>query len=127
MTGTIIVLIILRIQIYLHPYKDEQNNKIEIQGTLAGMFTLFCGIIFIEKEDTIKHFNIFMAILMFMFNLSFIMSWTYLFIVSWNIKNVTFNKILSLFGMLLCKKTNLTISLNIDSDKKSELYYFVFY
>ena len=127
MTGTIIVLIILRIQIYLQPYKDEQNNKIEIQGTLAGMFTLFCGIIFIEKEDTIKHFNIFMAILMFMFNLSFIMSWTYLFIVSWNIKNVTFNKMLSLFGMLLCKKTNLTISLNIDSDKKSELYYFVFY
>ena len=95
MVGTIIVFIILRVQVNLQPYKDEQNNRIEILATLAGMVTLFCGILFVHNDDTVQNFNIVVGILLFMFNVSFILNWLYRFIISWNIKNKVFNKILS--------------------------------
>ena len=120
MIGTVIVLIILRIQIRLQPYKDEQNNGIEILSTLAGMITLFCGILFTDKDEEVEFFNIIVAILMFMFNTIFILHWTYLFMVSWNIKNQTFNKILSLYGMLLCRKADFTLIFMEKSNKNSK-------
>ena len=119
MIGTIIVFIILRIQVNLQPYKDEQNNRIEILATLAGMITLSWGILFVQKDDKVENFNIVVAILVFMFNISFILNWVYLFIVSWNIKNQTFNKILNIFGKIICQKTS-SNNVKLDLSKESQ-------
>ena len=119
MVGTIIVFIILRVQVNLQPYKDEQNNRIEILATMAGMVTLSCGILFVQKDETVQNFNIVVAIIMFLFNVSFILNWVYLFIVSWNIKNQTFNKILSIFGKMICQRANLK-SINVDLNEESQ-------
>ena len=103
----------------LNPYKYEHNNRIEILGTLAGMITLFSGIIFVEDE-TVELFTVYVAILIFMFNASFLLNWIYLFMLSWNIKNQTFNKITNLYGTLICRKINLTNNINPNSNTKSK-------
>ena len=121
MIATIIILIILRIQIRLHPYKDEKNNKIEILGTIAGMITLFWSILFIESDENIEFFKIFIAVIMFITNILFILHWTYLLIISWNIKNQTFKKFLNAYGILICRKADFTNSLNLKSKSKGKL------
>ena len=103
----------------LHPYKYEHNNKIEILGSLAGLITLFSGIIFVEDE-TVELFPVYVTILIFMFNASFLLNWIYLFMISWNIKNQTFNKIINLYGMLICRKINLKNSVKKNPDIKSK-------
>lgn len=41
MVSLTILIIVIRLQIYLEPYKLEQNNKIEIHGIIAGTLTLY--------------------------------------------------------------------------------------
>ena len=120
MLGTIIIFIILRIQIGIQPYKDAQNNRIEILSTIASMITLFWGILFIEADEDIEFFKIIISILMFMFNILFILHWTFLFMVSWNIKNQTFNKFLSVYGMLICRKSDFSVNCNPQMNKKGK-------
>ena len=44
LTALIILLALFRVQLYLKPYKLEENNKAEMLAILAGILTLFSGI-----------------------------------------------------------------------------------
>ena len=81
-----------------------------------------------EKDKTVENFNIMVAVLMFMFNASFILNWTHLFMVSWNIKSQAFNRLLNLYGILICKKTTKPNQLKLNpviKSKKTCLIYLV--
>ena len=123
--GSTIVYIILRIQISLQPYKDEHYNRIEILGTLAGLGTLSCGLLFVHNDDTVENFNLLIVILMLFLNLSFIINWTFLFLLSWNIRNQTFNKFMGIYGMLICQKSNVMLSYILTLRNKGELNSFL--
>jgi uncharacterized membrane protein len=66
----------IRLQIYLKPYKDEENNKIEILALTAGLTTLLSSIIFIS-EDSVSFINFGILIMIIIVNMKFILEWTY--------------------------------------------------
>ena len=47
----VVMIAILRIQMHLNPYTLNYNNDIEMKAIMAGILTLYCGIIFEEQSD----------------------------------------------------------------------------
>ena len=40
-SAVLILIILIRVQMRLHPYKNEMNNKLEIDAMVTGSATLF--------------------------------------------------------------------------------------
>lgn len=57
--GSIILIVILRIQLKLKPYKADLNNHLELQEIITGAFTIFSTLIFEESEAAVVNFIIF--------------------------------------------------------------------
>ena len=101
------MIILLRIQIHLKPYKLEQNNQIEILATIVGSITLFTSILFTEEIETIAWFNIIAVIILFSSNAYFLLQWSYLVLRSLKFKNKVLNKIVSLIAFVLMKNQDI--------------------
>ena len=56
--AVIILVVTIRLQIYLKPFKVEKNNKIELMAVSVGCITLFSGVIFTQNDDHLPMFNI---------------------------------------------------------------------
>ena len=50
LSATTIMLIILRVQHDLEPYKDDTNNKLEFNEIITGAFTIYATLIFQNDE-----------------------------------------------------------------------------
>ena len=101
------MIILLRIQIHLKPYKLEQNNQIEILATIVGSITLFTSILFTEEIETIAWFNIIAVIILFSSNVYFLLQWSYLVLRSLKFKNKVLSKIVSLIAFVLMKNQDI--------------------
>jgi hypothetical protein len=66
----------IRLQIYLKPYKDEENNKIEVLALTAGLVTLLSSLIFISKES-VGYINLIVLIVLIAINAKFLLEWAY--------------------------------------------------
>jgi hypothetical protein len=66
----------IRLQLYLKPYKEEGNNKIEILALTAGLVTLLSSIVFIS-EKSVGFIDICLLIFIILINLKFILEWLY--------------------------------------------------
>lgn len=91
----------------LKPYKLAENNQIEFLGLVAGTLTMYCGLIFIQ-EDSIYGFYQFAGILVFLFNLYFILHWTYMILCSIEWKNNNYQRFLKIYALIICRKHYLT-------------------
>ena len=53
----IVLIITIRIQTYLKPYKDQENDEIELLAVHAGCFTVFSALIFSYDEFSLGWFD----------------------------------------------------------------------
>lgn len=84
----LVLVIVVRIQIYLKPYIHEENNELEIWSLLAGIATMYCGILFNkDSEDSLLGLKIFAILVLTLINLSFLIRWIFHFLLSFNFKN----------------------------------------
>ena len=91
MIATIILLITFRIQVFLNPYKNKEYNSIEILALLAGTITISCGLIFTtDDEDQTSFWNAIILMFVIIFNIVFVLRWTYQFIKSMSEKYKVF-------------------------------------
>ena len=51
LSATTIMLIILRVQHDLEPYKDDTNNKLEFNEIITGAFTIYATLIFQNDDE----------------------------------------------------------------------------
>ena len=91
MIATIILLITFRIQVFLNPYEKKEYNSIEILALLAGTITISCGLIFTtDNEDQTSFWNAIILMFVIIFNIVFVLRWTYQFIKSMSEKYKVF-------------------------------------
>lgn len=99
----LLLMMIIRIQIRLKPYKLESNNRIELRGVVAGTIIIYCGILFeVSADENYIIFETLALSLLLYFNISFIMDWIYNMLVSVKSENKHIKTIVHLFEMMLC-------------------------
>jgi len=101
MVAIIILVILFRIQQYLHPYKMEENNQIEMLAVITGLVTLFGAIIFIDtdSETDVEFLKLFSLIVIILVNSYFILRWLHLLLYAFRYKHgalLTARKILGI-------------------------------
>ena len=50
-SAVMILIVLLRVQIRLQPYKQEVNNKLEMEAMITGTATLFWGVLFVSDTQ----------------------------------------------------------------------------
>mmetsp|Transcript_5911 Transcript_5911/g.5066 ORF Transcript_5911/g.5066 Transcript_5911/m.5066 type:complete len:301 (+) Transcript_5911:107-1009(+) len=106
--GAIISLIILlRVQERLQPYKKEENNRIEMLAILSGIVTLYCALVFVVEEESISIiYNLSLAIL-FIINMYFILNWLHLLLMSLNYEHRYFKILIKYYSIMICKRSKI--------------------
>ena len=100
--SVLLLMIIIRIQLRLDPHKISQNSSIEMKAIIAGMMTIYCGLLFSQEgEDRINDFNTMALIILIIINAMFLIEWFYLFLLSFNVKNDKFIFILHIYGSII--------------------------
>ena len=98
------LVIILKVQERLKPYKNEENNRIEMIAIIAAFITFYWAIIFVSQDSSPPGFNEFAVFLMFFINVYFIVHWTFLLLCSIGWNNEKYQLFLSIYSLLICKK-----------------------
>ena len=75
--GVIIMTAIMRLQQYLNPYKNEENNYIEIIAIEAAIVTIVAALIFLQ-ENSIEILNVCILTFVITINARFLVGWIYL-------------------------------------------------
>lgn len=75
--GAGILFISGRAQMYLKPYKRNDNNRVEFLAIMAGTVTILTGLVFIEPKS-IQALNRLTLSIVVMINAYFIINWVYL-------------------------------------------------
>ena len=70
-----------RVQMFIQPYRDTENNKIELYAIIASLVTLMSSLIF-SQNDSIGYLDVLIVIVVFLLNVIFILEWTYKMLVS---------------------------------------------
>ena len=94
MVAIIILLATFRIQLHLHPYRNENYNNIEILALLTGSLTILSGLIFTSDEEQNTILNAIVLVIVIIFNITFILKWLYLLILCLSEKYKIFQYIL---------------------------------
>ena len=94
MVAIIILLATFRIQLHLHPYRNENYNNIEILALLTGSLTILSGLIFTSDEEQNTILNAIVLVVVIIFNITFILKWLYLLILCLSEKYKIFQYIL---------------------------------
>ena len=72
-----VLIVSSRLEFYLKPYKREENTKVEILAIMAGVVTMNSGLVY-SQDETISFLNLIVLIFVIVFNLFFVIEWTYL-------------------------------------------------
>ena len=94
----LVLIVMLRIQIRLAPYKFEINNFLEQEMIITGSITLFWGLIFINESSSVALFSTFALLVMLISNIYFVVLWLFYFLVSLNLKHRYFKKIIEIYS-----------------------------
>ena len=112
----LVLIIILRIQLKLKPYKVEENNNLEQNMITAGAMTLFCGVIFTNKlflfsivvnyftNNSNNMFTMFALIIMLISNIYFLVLWLFYFLLSLHLKNKYMKSLIEIYSVVIFKK-----------------------
>ena len=101
----VVLVVIFRIQIKIHPYKNNRNNEIEILAILVGSLTLFSGTIFISDNTNQDVLNSLIMIVVIAFNVYFFLHWVLLLLISVNLKAKIFQTIVSMLCTILMQES----------------------
>ena len=113
--------VIFRLQLKLEPYKNNDNNSIELWATIAGALTLYSSLLFIDDEESLSGVNTIVLVLILVINITFILKWIYLSLRTKNIKNSTFRKFMNMYATFVCYKNKVSIDLEkVDKTKQAE-------
>ena len=74
---TLLLFLFYRLQIRMEPYKNLINNQLERIEIIAGIFTLYGGIVFVQDQTRINFIEIIVFILIMGINIYFILFWIY--------------------------------------------------
>ena len=136
LSSVIILVIIMRLQQFIKPYKYYINNDLELSAINAGVVTLLCGVIFSQTQTNYDIFNTIALVFLVLVNSVFILQWVFFFLLSLNIKNDKFKSLLSIYAFIIMKKqflenlrtqessntvVQLEVSKNIQKMKKQKL------
>ena len=84
----IFIILTIRLQIKLKPYKNDANNNLEVRAIGVNAVTIYCGILFDQSHDNKVSSLVNIAfIILVIANSIFLLEWTYMLLVSINIKN----------------------------------------
>ena len=72
-----VLIIFVRLQDYLKPYKDDAYNSVEILGTSTGIITIGSGLIY-SQNNTNDSLDLIVLVIVIVFNSYFFMQWIYL-------------------------------------------------
>ena len=100
MVAIIILLATFRIQLHLHPYRNENYNNIEILALLTGSLTILSGLIFTSDEEQNTILNAIVLVVVIIFNITFILKWLYLLILCLSEKYKIFQYILIIVDII---------------------------
>lgn len=82
----LVLMLTARLQIYLKPYKDPENFKVEFLAIMAGVVTIMGALIYLQNDQhTILNVYVFLAIVGV--NIKFIIEWLFLVILIYETKN----------------------------------------
>ena len=74
-SAVIVLIALLRIQIRLKPYKQELNNKLEIEAMITGTSTLFWGVLFVSDTQNFSAISTLILIVIIIMNIKFFLLW----------------------------------------------------
>ena len=101
----IMLLFIVRFQMYVSPYKTKINNILELRAMVASLVIIYSGIIFEEGSSSrYPGFETLALLLIMLYNIIFVMQWGYYFLSSFNSKYEFVKTFLKLYGNILCIK-----------------------
>ena len=104
LVAVIILMLTLRIQVILSPYKDHDNNNAEILQLLAWTMVLYSGLIFTSEEEQQTFINSIILLFVLFLNLWFIIKWSYLFIKWMSERYSVFERVLMIIHIVTCRK-----------------------
>ena len=98
-----LLVVMIRIQERLRPFKSETNNKIELKSTIAGTIVLYCGILFEEtsNEEGFQGFSSIAFIFLLMINIMFALDWVYLFLKSFKFQGTKMRILVNMYAVIL--------------------------
>jgi len=76
LTAVVTLLLLIRIQVNLAPYKLPLNNDLEIEATISGTATLFCGVLFIQDSVDVPEVLLLILIVLIIMNVRFFLFWS---------------------------------------------------
>lgn len=99
LTAVIVIVGLIRVQLRLNPYKEDSNNKLEIDAMVTGGATLFCGLLFTSDDSDLAYVILLVLIIVIAINVKFLMHW--LFFMSFTLchKFKTFHAIFVMLGV----------------------------
>jgi hypothetical protein len=66
-----------RLQIYLKPFKNEENNTTELLALTAGMITISTGLVY-NQDESVGLLNFFLFLCVVAVNIYFLLQWFYM-------------------------------------------------
>ena len=102
--SVIILIIIMRLQQFIKPYKNSINNDMEQNAVNAGIVTLFCGIVFSQTQANYDIFNTIALSFLIIVNSIFIIEWVFFLLLSLNFKHEKFRALLKIYAFIILKK-----------------------
>ncbi|CAI2365113.1 unnamed protein product [Moneuplotes crassus] len=95
---------ILKIQQAMKPYKNNENNKIDELAIVAGIITIYYGIVFIQEQTRTPALRFLSLCVILIGNAAFLLQWTYLVCKDRNYSNKCFRTFMKIFAFVLCKE-----------------------
>mmetsp|Transcript_11107 Transcript_11107/g.9835 ORF Transcript_11107/g.9835 Transcript_11107/m.9835 type:complete len:229 (+) Transcript_11107:246-932(+) len=102
--ASLVLVITVRIQVAIHPYKVEQNNNVEIMAVFAGLITILSSVLFIG-EIQVKNLNNFFLFFSIFVNLVFVLKWLALFLQIYQNKSEKIKLAVTILNWLTRSKT----------------------
>ena len=98
-SAVLILIILIRVQMRLQPYKNELNNKLEIDAMVTGCATLFGGVLFVSDEDNFAIVITFILIAIIILNIKFLIHWCFCMSFTLAKKYKVFHSIFMMLGV----------------------------
>ena len=113
----ILIIILIRIQKVLDPYKLKVNNEWELASFNAACITLFGGLLYVSEVTRISFVDIFAFIVILIINVYFILLWVYLF--SYSLDRFKYVRKLTEFLKILLRRKDDVV--NIDPPQPNSI------
>ena len=77
-SAIILIIVLIRVQMVLDPYKLQVNNECELASFAAALITLYGGLLYVSETSGVTFVELFAFIIILIINAYFILLWVYL-------------------------------------------------